>query len=579
MLLILGKSLPVTTSIINRVRKMKCNVLLEKLKKRSGISMLYVLAALIVTGFLGTAMVKMNTSGHLSNAHYKQSASARSAAMSGLIAGISVLENGKIENLTMFKSWLNNNSNVPVSITSGHLSNNGSMKYTTKLLAFDVDNFNVTLQSEGRGKSGSRATITSVYHIDGLGVTEKEVTNWGEENAFFLGDGLSLNTHAPFDINGDVFIGKNTNLWFDSHISGSVFRGNFIMAKASSESVSNFRIDASSIDFRGPTYFGSRPSLSGSSTLHYYNRVGFEWGVEMTTNEHIVLDSTAYWNYSNYSDYIDGGDIDQHGNSIYHNGLYNYFYGIDYGWGSVDHKIKTHNGPTPVKVASEELVTGNVAIKDSLGIDVSQCEIHVHPEVIDESFILDWNSSSVNFTGTLANSMYEHANTWNDFMVIRLNSPLTLVDDGVKFDGKMIILVNGSRIYCSPTGAMTCESDANFTIIGNGGQIENVGGWDYYRGFMWAGPGSSFIVGGAPPAASNIHGAIYAVPGVQRIEWYPPGNTTSFITFDPTVLEELDHDGFLTKENCDASSESNETTTSLIQTQDRLSLSLISLHM
>ncbi len=123
---------------------------------------------------------------------------------------------------------------------------------------------------------------------------------------------------------------------------------------------------------------------------------------------------------------------------------------------------------------------------------------------------------------------------------------------------------------------MSCAPSANFTIIGNGGRVDNIGGWDYYRGLMWAGPGCEFIVGGEPPAAENIHGAIYAVPGVDRMEWYPPGESKTFLEFDPTVLEELDYDGFLTKENCEPASDNPETEIRLVQKKANLSTSLIS---
>ena len=52
----------------------------KNIADNSGVSMLYVLAALIVTGFVGGAMIKMVASDRTSNALYSTSASARSAA-------------------------------------------------------------------------------------------------------------------------------------------------------------------------------------------------------------------------------------------------------------------------------------------------------------------------------------------------------------------------------------------------------------------------------------------------------------------------------------------------------------------
>ncbi len=561
----------------------------QRKHRNSGMSMLYVLAALIVTGFIGTALLKVSTGDRISNAHYSTSASARSAALSGMIFAIEKFENPthSVNNLLLLNKWIKAESGGPftaadrwyVGMEDGYYTlPNINLEAKVEILAFDKARQNITLRSEGKGTGGSRASITSVYYLDGLDFEEVEEvieveeeveveTDWGEENAFFLGDGLSLDAHSAFDITGDVYIGSGTDIYFDSYVSGSTFQGNFIIAKANSAASNLLRFDGSTITFEGPAYFGTRPNLTGSATLNFDHKVGFEWGVKMKKDS-IELGNTAYWNYRNDADQSKSGEIDQNTNKIYHNGQFNYLYRADYGGGAYDDTILTHNGSPAVVVNSSEMTTANkVKIPDSLGINMSQCEIQVHPEVIDESFITDWtDGSATNFTGALANTMYGTAPKWNGFMVLRLQSALSLVGGGDKFSGQMIVLVNGNRIYATGTGAMSCEPYANFTIIGNGGTVENIGGWSYYRGLMWAGPGCDFIVGGAPPAASNIHGAIYAVPGATNMEWYPPGGSTSFLEFDPTVLEDLDHDGFITKENCDATSNDDETETETVIT-------------
>ncbi len=143
---------------------------------------------------------------------------------------------------------------------------------------------------------------------------------------------------------------------------------------------------------------------------------------------------------------------------------------------------------------------------------------------------------------------------WNGFLVLRLENDLVLDDGANAFDGKIIILVNGYKIQVGAHNNRTfnCKTNSNFTIINNKqGKVISIGGWEYFRGFLWAGPGSTFKIGGAQIPAANIHGAIYASSNVHQMEWYPPGALTTFIKFDSTVLEELDHDGFLTKINCD----------------------------
>ncbi len=78
-------------------------IIKSTIKDQRGASMLFVLAALIVVGFIGTALTKMNSSDQMGNALYSTSASARSAAKSGMISAIHRLENGDGSNLELLQ--------------------------------------------------------------------------------------------------------------------------------------------------------------------------------------------------------------------------------------------------------------------------------------------------------------------------------------------------------------------------------------------------------------------------------------------------------------------------------------------
>jgi len=57
-----------------------------------GFSMVFVLAAMVLTGFIGASMIKLATSDQLGNANYAVSGTARSAAQSGILAATQKLE-------------------------------------------------------------------------------------------------------------------------------------------------------------------------------------------------------------------------------------------------------------------------------------------------------------------------------------------------------------------------------------------------------------------------------------------------------------------------------------------------------
>jgi len=573
-----------------------------------GMSMLYVLAALIVTGFVGTAMLKISTGDRMSNANYSTSASARSAAKSGLIYAIQQFEDqtNSEDNLTLLNKIVGDSltDDDPWYVRDTDKDDDYftlpgiGLEAKVKILAFDKDRHNITLNSEGKGKGGARASIVAVYHLDGLGFEEVDVdidveevvievveydsqvvtidttevvakTNWGNENAIFMGDGLTLLSHEKYNVNGSVYVGAGANLWFDAQNSGSTFNGNFIVREGA-----NIRIDGAgtSVNFNGPSYFGSRITFTGSQTLNFSKKAGFEKGVQMEANNYIKLGGTSYWNSPNYTEHINSNnEIKQNNNRIYHNGQFNYKYIKDYGWGSFDWYIKTHGGPEPIVVSASQLVGGKVDIPDSLDIISKQCEIHVNPEVISESVKTYWDKGKTTpLSGTAANTMYGNLNDdklWNGFMVLSLRSDLVMKNSGT-FTGKMIILLNGNSIspVADGNGVISCNSSANITIIANGGWIENFVSSSHYRGLIWGGSGSKITIGSSNKGIGNMTGSLYALPGCT-FEWGSATGQTSSIKFDPTVLEELDNDGFITKENCaTATNGNNSGTTTTIDT-------------
>ncbi len=538
-------------------------IIKSTIKDQRGASMLFVLAALIVVGFIGTALTKMSSSDQMGNALYSTSASARSAAKSGMISAIHRLENGDGSNLELLQDWVDLNINTPVIITSGIISDNQS--FETSLLAFDIENFNITLQTHGIGKGGARATITSVVHLDGLDwATEYD---WGNENAIFLGDGLSLNTHGALNIDGNVYVGTGANINFDANIHGSTFKKSFIVAKAADENASVVitagikpQVD---ITFEGPAYFGTKPFIDGNINLHFEDLSGFQYGAKMTGGgNHIGLMNNSYWS-GNANIATSAGEVNGTSSPdpvLYHNGTYT--------------AASNTNNATVTLGVTDASGAVNLNFEEELGIELDQCEFMVDPSVIPSSAIHHWTTGSAVFTEDSAETWWQGKELWNDFLVIQLDATMDLGDNGGTFDRKMIVLVNGEELKPATGSVFDCGPNANFTIINNnGGEVRNIGGWDYYRGYMWSGEGSRFLLGGAGVPVKNIDGAIHAVKGVHQVEWFPEPSTAT-INYVKEVIEELDHNGFITKTNC--GDEDGTPSDQLIQTKARISVECIS---
>ncbi len=206
----------------------------------TGASLLYVLGALIVVGFVGSSMIKMVTSDKISRAYYSTSSSARSAAKSGMISAINYLREHEDETLERLQRWTNLSTRELLfkaypddqwvcGSGSSRVTLDDQMSYRTKIVSFDVSTFNITLLSEGHGNGGARAHMTTVYNLGGIGYEKIErmvprhaIQLDGNDNfemncslvvhgpSYFGGKIVTYNKGAIFD--GDVHMKENNSV-------------------------------------------------------------------------------------------------------------------------------------------------------------------------------------------------------------------------------------------------------------------------------------------------------------------------------------------------------------------------------
>lgn len=525
-----------------------------------GASILFVLAALIVTGFIGVSMIKMVASDRMSNALYSTSASARSAAKSGIISAVHWFEdaanNGEIINLlnawvgtaTPPTSWLLDtdgdtyrdiilNDTVSLSATA-------NPKFNIRLLAFDNTNMTITLMSQGIGKGGARATTTTVHRLDGLGYNE--VYDWANENALYIGDGINISTHDAFNIKGNVYMDGNSVQHWDSDILNSVFDGDFVFSKGTG----SLRIDGvygnmGGITFKKKAYFGVQPYLTGHAKMYCKDKAGFEKGIKYNGGGNYTgIQNDSYWNGNAFGNSTGDANLNNYSKNTWHNGTLSPVNVLERNReGTVSIPLNKYIVPT------SDLIAGNdINIPESLKVEIDQCDIDVDPSVVTNK--VAWNTPSVTFTGAMAQTFYNNQKAanklWNGFAVYELQSKM-LIGGGAStyFNDKLMIITNGNTIQTVAGSKMFSSGPkANIAIINNGGIIKDIGGWNKFRGFIWAGAGSQLIIGATGVPVNPITGCVHAADGVTNMQWYPDASVTS-LTYDPKVMEELDYDGFL----------------------------------
>ncbi len=531
-----------------------------------GASMLYVLAALIVTGFICGALVKMSMADRTAGALYSTSASARAAAKSGMIAATNYFEDlaNKDVVLQRLQRWANlNSSSSPVTTLADTLvigtstapeSLSVNQSFYVEMTAFDLNRFNVTLRSFGFGKGGSRATQISVVHLDGLGFAE--VSQWGGQNAMYIEDGVNLVFRAPVTINGGVRLSNNAN--FGGFASGSIFNG-FFRTEESDTGIMLFR---GKYRFNGSTYFGKRPFFARKGADSGYAIIdamaGFPFGDSLigfssSKPAFVDLDSTSYWLSDIETEHWADSATTWHDFNN-HRVVQN---------GSV-----TFNDSLIKEAAGYDTITAmtNDSIIKFLGMPLEPCEINVHPEVIPATAI----TSVTSLDASAINLM---APTWNGFVVLQINSGVTVNvtnSDEIKKNKKVIVLVKGTlqpsssaKVFSveldQTNGVVNPDSSGHFTVVCmSGGKVANWGGWTQFRGLYYRLGGDIQIGGSLNHGVQSFYGALYAKSG-DSIPWYPlASGANSDITYDPTVYSDLDVTGdmvngnnrFLTKEGC-----------------------------
>ncbi len=495
----------------------------------AGVSIIYVMAALIVTGFIGVSMMKMVSGDRITNALYSSSASARSAAAAGITSAIYRFQDPSDTLIRILQRrirarqrtdvlshdwWLRGSSNSYDTLE-------GMIQYRTKLLAFDTSTFNVTLQSEAIGKGGSRAHSLSIYHLDGLAFSNGGAASLYPTNALHCGGGMG-EINATINIFGGAYVRDsatfNTGAGI-SHIYNAPFRTN--RNPDGDMFIKGFT-------FHTPAYFGVPLRFNGNN-LRFKAGAAFEEDVTNSGSYDMYVDSgNVYFN----------GDISTGNqrriNMSSNNG------GKAFGWQDRTFEIEGNN----IDDDLEDLIRGgNDAylvpdsmenLQDSIVIPLEEpvdifCKIDtVRPFAIDATF--GWGKLFDNkgiYAGRLQD-IYDsiksnHSNQMfgenQDYLVLNIKSAASHIpfgDKGGIFTGKVILIVEETDFISSGVFYNHSNEARTFLYVGNDCGIESINiGEGNFRGFIYVNSQKKTIF---KASSWNLYGGVYVNNGKFRIE-------------------------------------------------------------
>ncbi len=492
----------------------------------AGVSIIYVMAALIVTGFIGVSMMKMVSGDRITNALYSSSASARSAAAAGITSAIYRFQDPSDTLIRILQRrirarqrtdvlshdwWLRGSSNSYDTLE-------GMIQYRTKLLAFDTSTFNVTLQSEAIGKGGSRAHSLSIYHLDGLTFNDGGVSGFYPTNALHCGGGMGQ-INATINIFGGAYVRDsatfNTGAGF-SHIYDAPFRTN---------RNSDGDMFIKGFVFHTPAYFGVPLRFNGNN-LRFKKGAAFEEDVTNSGAFHMYVDSgNVYFN----GDYSTGYSqrIDMSSNSS----------GKAFGWKDRTFSI---DGVKQEKLASLLLGGYKASLTDSMEnlqdsivipreepVDIF-CDIDiVRPFAIDATF--GWGNlfeGGINagrlqdiYDSIKSNHSSQMFGDNQDYLVLNIKdvggSHISSTQQGL-FNGKVIFIVEETLKASGKTFYNHSADARTFIYIGN--DCDEIGSLDIgtgdFRGYIYVNSQEQTIF---KAAGGNLYGGVYVNSGKFEI--------------------------------------------------------------
>ncbi len=441
--------------------------MIKLLRNLNGMSTMYVIAAILTTSFIATALLSLSHNEVISAADYSGMHTAAISAKSGLQASEVFFRDSSESTMILLnnfiapedgeeytddnKCWLFGDENNPVSL-------HNQQKYSSYIQWLDEENIVVQVCALGYGKSKSVCKAYGIYHLSGIDYEiSQEMTSI---HAIYLG-GEGRNFDKPVNITGDAYFGGDVH--FNGGADGSIIDGNFKTGTSANSS----EFDGG-VTFKGNAYFQTK--LKVQNSLVFEKKAGFEKEIEL--NQDMEIYDDAYFNEDFNA--VGGGKVDMHSYTAYH-----------YGGITTSRFINANlvsNGGTIVGIPdSLDVPPGN---EPALNLDISVIPTEKKFTPYDLGIPTNFNASDLNSIYSTAQS---NGQLWGDFLVVEdYNGGLNM--GGGTFNKKIIwILHKGMNMNGN---LYTSGPNSNSLFYIDGGAIQGFGSSGLFRGFVYAEGGS-----------------------------------------------------------------------------------------
>lgn len=526
-----------------------------KNKHNSGVSILFVMAALIVTSLIGTSLLRMSHSDRLSGVLYSSSESARTAARSGIIAAISRLGTTNPDSIENILDLLNvyAGADNPDTLNDTILWLNGgpdswqnlsnTQKYRTRIEGFNAENFEISLISDGVGQGNSRATAVALYTLRGLG--NAIAASNAPINAIQMDNG-NFEFNCQFTVNGNTSVKDNITLHNDGTFNGFVRVDS--LTKSDGTKVASQVVLGNPTVFDSTVYFAGGIRDDGAHSLEFKQNIGFDGRVDYINNTTMKFSdsSKVYFNdtvMGQTSDTVDvnGAYIYAHGTiSEYNSNSAGDIKGLDI------FKNKNPAGPSSLQ-NSPYNITEELKINSE-----PDPEIHFNRSIIDTTKIykkLSVSKWSGLITSDTLIKWYNAASAagklWsNEFMVIQFNpstsdyNPFQDVAGAVPFDKRVIFLIDDPYVRLYKFYESNMMSGISVIYLSNYNTNENIlNNTSNFRGFFYIKESSQRVTFAN---GKTMRGALYF--GKDATTKFD-GDGLVTVTWDSAAIKAIDSTG------------------------------------
>ncbi len=476
-------------------------------KNCGGFALLYVMGALLIVTFLGSALINISQKDVVSATDYSAMTTAAISAKSSMQACEAMFEHQPqdvVDKLNNYldagytaadKEWLQGSDDNPVVLDN-------QQKYCVKITGFDKNDYVIQLEGTGLGKGGSKKKVTGIYDLGGIDfITETYYTGTLDRVVYFEGN---ISIQAPITIDGDFY--SNQDMMFTDWSTGCVFQGSFMcMGDAEIRGQQTFNDVAY---FGGDVMIRQGGVAPGTGSI-FNDRSGFEQALTRNASDvgaFIEMQNDTYLKGTTPYQVIN----DLHGNTYFHDG-------------SVTHGNIVNGNPTlqaTMNVPASLGLTAPAAPQfNASAIPGSIMYTLVHLEHYSASDFHDfWQDASNN--GKL----------WNSYVVCKTDAgaDVTIKRGSSTFQDSIIILNDGALSVTgvpSDIGWPNCAL-TSVTIIYNTGDLnwgQNIGYNDTFRGYIFNDPSSNtFFVGQAASVKLNrVVGGIHDMNTTNGLDWHP----------------------------------------------------------